>query len=351
MRTIVTTMRNEAPFILEWIAYHRAIGFTDFLVYTNDCNDGTDLLLDRLEQLGIVSHVPNPRRGKKPVQWTALKRAANHPAVRKADWVFVADVDEFLNIHAGDGHLDDLFAAHPDADGFHLSWRMFGANGRTAFEDQPVTEQFTTAAPAALVWPWRAVQFKSLYRNSGPSHKLGVHAPQRGPGAGIWVDDNGHITADVQGTVMVHSAPRYRLAQINHYALGSAESFLVKCDRGRPNHTDQAIDLAYWLDRNLNAVEDTSIQRHAKATAADFAALMADPVIADLHAKGVSWRKARIAALMLEPDFFYLFAQITQASPTQVLAMDQQQEMLNKLFLMRRAQMQAEATAKAPGKP
>ena len=33
-------MRNEAPFILEWIAYHRAIGFDDFLIYSNDCSDG-----------------------------------------------------------------------------------------------------------------------------------------------------------------------------------------------------------------------------------------------------------------------------------------------------------------------
>ncbi|MGB8813172.1 MAG: glycosyltransferase family 2 protein, partial [Paracoccaceae bacterium] len=38
---IVTTMKNEGPFILEWIAYHRMIGVDDFLIYTNDCSDGT----------------------------------------------------------------------------------------------------------------------------------------------------------------------------------------------------------------------------------------------------------------------------------------------------------------------
>ena len=27
-RTIVTTMKNEGPFMLEWIAYNRVIGFT-----------------------------------------------------------------------------------------------------------------------------------------------------------------------------------------------------------------------------------------------------------------------------------------------------------------------------------
>ena len=41
----VTTLRNEAPFIVEWVAHMRAIGVTDLLVYTNDCDDGTEALL------------------------------------------------------------------------------------------------------------------------------------------------------------------------------------------------------------------------------------------------------------------------------------------------------------------
>ncbi|MEL6427490.1 MAG: glycosyltransferase family 2 protein, partial [Pseudomonadota bacterium] len=53
---IVTTMRNEGPYILEWLAHHRAVGFTDFLVFSNDCDDGTDALLDRLHELGQIVH-------------------------------------------------------------------------------------------------------------------------------------------------------------------------------------------------------------------------------------------------------------------------------------------------------
>ena len=50
---IVSTMKNEAPYILEWVAYHKAIGFDAFLIYTNDCTAGTDFMLDRLEELGV----------------------------------------------------------------------------------------------------------------------------------------------------------------------------------------------------------------------------------------------------------------------------------------------------------
>ncbi len=47
---IITCMKNEGPFILEWLAYHRAIGVKDVLVYTNDCNDGTDTFLELLQE-------------------------------------------------------------------------------------------------------------------------------------------------------------------------------------------------------------------------------------------------------------------------------------------------------------
>ncbi len=75
-RAIVTTMKNEGPFILEWIAYHRAIGFDDILVYTNDCTDGTDTMLDLLQTKGIVQHRDNPFRDSdlKP-QHAALQAA------------------------------------------------------------------------------------------------------------------------------------------------------------------------------------------------------------------------------------------------------------------------------------
>ena len=53
-RLVISTMKDEAPYVTEWLAFHRAIGFTDFLIYTNDCGDGTDLLLDRLQHLGLV---------------------------------------------------------------------------------------------------------------------------------------------------------------------------------------------------------------------------------------------------------------------------------------------------------
>ncbi len=48
-------MRNEGPYILEWLAHHRAIGVRDALIYSNDCDDGSDALLDLLAGAGMAT--------------------------------------------------------------------------------------------------------------------------------------------------------------------------------------------------------------------------------------------------------------------------------------------------------
>ncbi len=349
---IVTTMRDEGPFILEWLAHHKAIGFTDFLVYSNDCSDGTDAMLDRLAEMGHVVHVPNRPKGRKTVQWQALSDAGRHPLVQQADWIYGTDVDEFLNIKVGQGRLADLFAHAPAATGFALAWRMFGNAGRVAFEDRPVLEQFTTCAPEGMLWPWRAIQFKSLYRNDGTYRKLGVHRP-KDPRTGkearaVWVDgSNNPLPTKVPGgaTLVPTFANQYGMAQINHYALGSVENFLVKRLRGRPNHADEPIDLAYWIDRNFNAVEDTSIARIAPLSRPLLAELMDDPVLAGLHKAAVEWRRRKIRELLLDSDGFYLYARLQQLGSTEVLPQQRQRLLMNQLMRMRAEVMRRKAIA------
>ena len=128
-RLIITCMKNEAPFILEWVAYHRSIGFTDFLVFTNDCDDGTVEMLDTLQGHGILTRMDNPyleMPGDHNPQKGALRFAEDLDIVRDADWVMVSDVDEFVNIHVGDGTLDNLFQATGEIDVISMQWRLFG---------------------------------------------------------------------------------------------------------------------------------------------------------------------------------------------------------------------------------
>src|SRR3978361_899827 len=142
---LVATMRNEGPFILEWVAYHRAIGFTDIVICSHDCVDDSPALLDHLEGLGLISHLRTlVEPGAKP-QLSAYAQAEALRGLQDVDWAMVLDADEFLNIHVGAGMVGDLIAAVPAATAFLINWRMFGNAGHETWQPGFVTERFTKA--------------------------------------------------------------------------------------------------------------------------------------------------------------------------------------------------------------
>ncbi len=304
-RLLITAMKNEAPYILEWVAYHRLIGFDDFLVYSNDCDDGTDTLLDALAQRGWLTHERNENYQKKGVQWTALELAGKHELTKTAEWVLFADVDEFVNIKAGAGRLDDLFAAAPDADAYALTWRLFGNSGKVDLSALPVLQEFTRAAPFPCHAPWTASYFKTLFRNDGAYRKLGVHRPQK-PDPDRkhkirWVNGSGHpLPASFQdeGTITYGPLAGMDLACLNHYSVKSAFSYLAKSTRGLPNRSHKEIDIGYWADRNFNTVEETSIQRHLPALKDMLGELHADEELMHLTQHGLQWHRQRASQIM-----------------------------------------------------
>jgi len=323
--TAVLCVKNEGAFLLEWLAHHRACGITDFLVYSNDCTDGTDAMLDRLAALGWLTHVPNPGPHPRGPQWAALKAADRHPLVRGADWLITFDIDEFINIHAGARKVADLLAALPEATAIALSWRLFGNAGVVRYEDAPVTQSFTRAAPKRLPWPWRAAMFKTLYRNDGSYGRLGVHRPRDPDPARMaeqrWFDGSGRRLPDVFRTERLFLDPgrdNCRLVQMNHYALGSIEGFLVKADRGNAFPDGPALDMDYWVERNFDQEEDRSIL--ALDSGDLFAGLMADPVLGALHRGAVAWRNQRFAALMREDRWRGLYGRLLMTPSSRTLS-------------------------------
>lgn len=323
--TLVLTVKNEGAFLLEWIAHHKGIGFSDILVLSNDCDDGTDAMLGRLAEIGEIAHLPNPGPHKGGVQFTALKRAGNHPLVREADWLMTLDVDEFVNIHTGDHTVPALLGAVPEADAIALTWRVFGNCGLRDYVDAPVTERFTRAAPERMVWPWRIFMFKTLFRNTGAYAKLGVHRP-RAPGPAAerarWVDGDGRALEPrfrKQGIFSHSGRTNYGLAQINHYPLGAMESYIVKRDRGRGVHGGHALGLDYWTERNWCQEEDRTIRACDGMRDAALARLMADPALARLHGAAVDWRRARFAALMEDEANRALYGRLLLAPPARAV--------------------------------
>jgi hypothetical protein len=314
--TVVTAMRNEGPFVLEWIAHHRALGVTAFVTVTNDCDDGTDTLLDRLAEAGEVVHLRQSAPAGK-VQWAAFALAERTDEVAGADWVLAIDCDEFVNLRPPLAALPDLVAASGGADAIVLPWRFFGHAGQMRFSEDAVTERFTRAIPEDALFPGVARSFKTLARwNGGPFRRLGIHRPKGGGGPPpVWVDGSGRRLPDDMagddGRILLMT-PRIESArvQLNHYSLRSTEDFLVKRARGLPNRAGKKIDAAYWAERNFNNVEDASIARHRKGTGQELARLLALPGVAGAQAAAVAAHRARIADLLATPEGATLYSRL-----------------------------------------
>ncbi|PZQ99976.1 MAG: glycosyl transferase family 2 [Cereibacter sphaeroides] len=326
----IITLRNEGSFLLEWLAHHRAVGFTDVLAFSNDCQDGTDLMLDRLAEMGWLTHIRNDRHGARGPQWSALRIANDHPLRHKADWILPFDIDEFVNIHLGDGTLAALLYALPEATAIPLTWRFFGNTGVIGITGAPVTETFTRAAPASLSWPWRASLFKTLFRNDGTYAALGVHRPRLPDAARLkqarWFDGSGRPLPDAFRQNRIFSPPgqdNTRLAQLNHYALGSMQDYLLKCDRGRANREGTPYDAGYWIDRNFCDQEDRSILRMKPRLAPLLAELESDSTLAALRCNALRWRHNRVAQLLREESWRSLYGRLLMMQPSRVLTPEQ----------------------------
>ncbi|SFJ67098.1 glycosyltransferase family 2 protein [Jannaschia pohangensis] len=301
---IISTMKNEAPYILEWVAHNRAIGFTDFLVFTNDCDDTTDALLDRLEARGILTHQVNTVLKRGPHK-SALRWAKDHVLRHKATWILITDVDEFINVRSADGTIQGLLAdLGPETDVVSFPWKCFGNGGIEPFRDKPLTAQFTVCEPVPRRGGRKSRDVKTLFRNPDAMYHFGLHRPRvkdEWKDRIVWKSPSGEdISARMnkgQSWLMKWDGCQ-ETAYMHHYPLRSLEAYILKKNRGRANHVGEDLGLDYWDKWNMTGGRDKTLVDGAPGFAEALADLRSDRATRQLHKQGVAWHRAQFAELM-----------------------------------------------------
>lgn len=293
-KVLVSTMKNEGPYLLEWLAYHKSIGIDEFCIFSNDCTGGTNLILNRLDQMGVIKHYDNPLGSRMDPQRAAYSRAGKTDFVRSADWVLIVDADEFLNIHVGDRSTDALIDAFGAPDAISINWRLMGSEGQSKMTNDPfkgdlVMERFTRGSnfdepENGLVWG-----FKTLFR-PGKFCFFGVHRPKWNKkvetvrGMVTWTNAAGEPMGDQYLQKGWHGNKdnvTNKFAQVNHYAIKSREDFLLKRLRGTANSKNKdRIDMEYWDKYDINSIEYTTIP--TDGVRAQINEWLADPDLAAL---------------------------------------------------------------------
>lgn len=307
---LISSIRNEGPFLLEWVAHHLALGFDAIYIASNDCDDGSAELLNALQAAGAIVHVPNIVAPGEIPQHTAYARIrASHP-IDAAEWLMVLDADEFLNIHVGDHSVRALTtAAGARADIISVCARTFSDQPQRQWSPGLVRELFPLAAPPAF--PANGL-LKTLTRNPRRFRLIQNHSMTRYTGTTplmVFHAGDGSLTAPDPAVPLwkqLRHVPvariGHRLAQINHYAIRTWDSFLLRMARGRgaaplgaPSGAHHTPD--YFARRAGHAVPETSIARYSPRSRLLREGLLAHPAVREAHAACEAAHAAATAAI------------------------------------------------------
>lgn len=309
--TLITSMRDEGPFILEWVAHHLVLGFDRIVIGSNDCRDGSDALLSALARQGVIEHLENRVPPGEIPQHAAYMAMRQELDIDDTDWLMVLDADEFLNVQVGNHRVADLTDRAEQAGGradiISLHAMCFTAEPEINWQPGRICPRF----------PWRLAlahsanrAMKSLTRAPGRFRQIHNHSVvgfKGNPGELRILGGDGQLRRlkpDQPMWQQLRNTPvrpeEFGLAWYNHYAVKTWDSFNLRRERGRgavamgeaenTRHTAE-----YFAQRNQPDQEERSILRHDAEVAARMAAILALPGIAGAQAECES-RYAALAA-------------------------------------------------------
>jgi hypothetical protein len=173
--------QDEAPYLKEWVEYHRMIGVDHFWLYDNDSQDEWEEVLSPYIKEGLVEVFPwggreNTHYYPVHLQIEALKDAL-YKAKGKVAWLAFIDIDEFFLPKKEKTLLKCLEKHYSQADAVFVSWRHFGTRGVFIPKGEPIIHRLTASC-------------KKLH-------------PKDGNGKSIWRPES----VDVDNIFWVHSAP------------------------------------------------------------------------------------------------------------------------------------------------
>lgn len=242
--------------MLEWLAYHRLMGVSGFVIADNASTDGTREFLYALQCAGVLTLIDHPTVGNEKPQLPAYQRIlCACPA--DVDVMAFIDADEFLLPLEGEVSILPFVAqafASEDISAVALNWANFGSSGELFAENGLVTERFTHRAKQSFNVNRN---FKSLVR---PQRVLGFANPHYANlNSGRYVDASGAdlILHETHGKG-VSAEVLWQGVRVNHYAVKSLEEFLLgKYLRGSAATPNRVKHKAYFKahDRNDEACQ------------------------------------------------------------------------------------------------
>lgn len=243
---ICSIFKNEGPYILEWLAYHRTIGVDRFFIADNDSTDSGKTLLEALSTLGLIQLVKFPTPADRAPQLPAYEKLMkeNHAS---ADWFAFIDADEFLLPDEGNLKLviERIVGERNTAGAIAVNWASFGSSGVKEFDPRPVIKRFQGRGEKNF---GVNRHYKSIVRATAyDGTEENPHLFRLKPGF-TYIDTAGSdLKQDLSGIKGLSEMVCWENLRLNHYIIKSYGEFLYKKSRGRATVKNNS-----KLDRDIN---------------------------------------------------------------------------------------------------
>lgn len=148
---ICAIFRDEAPYLKEWIEFHKLVGVEHFYLFNHLSEDDYKTVLAEYINLGLVDLFDHDYPANRIKNWNLVQCKAYNKALKlakkEAKWLGFIDTDEFL-FPVEHQNLKEFLADYEDFAGLVVNWQLYGTSGiQKIFQSQLMIKELTYKAP------------------------------------------------------------------------------------------------------------------------------------------------------------------------------------------------------------
>lgn len=252
---VVAIVKNEAPYIKEWIEFHKLVGVDVFYLYDNESNDNIIEVLQPYVDQGLVKY--KFIKGKK--KQLSVYNEAIEQYKNDVQWLAIIDADEFIVPIEKENILDMINSLDKSFSQILVGWLIYGSNGFKKKQEGLVTDNFKYHARSDFIADYKPILNPRLVMNVGLPHWANV--------IGKTIDENGKRIWSYPYHTKIYALPSSKnKIRINHYYSKSLEEFIKKSERGYADNGSSdrlARNMDAFHEHDQNYVTDTVINKYS----------------------------------------------------------------------------------------
>ncbi|WP_429194704.1 glycosyltransferase family 2 protein [Aeromonas veronii] len=253
MNAIGAIFKNEGPYITEWVAYHKSLGFDRIYIVDNVSDDGSSEILTKLHQCNEITRIEYKTvDGIKP-QVPAYNLILEQ-AIKESEYIAFIDADEFI-FFENDSKLCDLTGLLNSSESIGavaINWCVYGSSNAILPGKGLVIERFDHRSDKECHLNLHYKSFLKTRAIKG-THGGGVHHFQLHDGYHYVMTDGSRLDS----TTGISDHVSWDLCRLNHYVIKSASEFFhKKMARGRAAGNNSDLNKYFFINHDKNDVKD-----------------------------------------------------------------------------------------------